>query len=85
MQVGRCDYFISTNQVKSDGQRLTEKDLINLGYMAGRYGISLDGDLDRNIKPEYKNDGVKLNINCCTTDLFEDNLEKAGIRFEIIA
>lgn len=85
MQVGRCDYFIPINQVKSDGQKLTNKDLINIGYMAGRYGISLDGDLNRNIKPEYTKNGVKLNINCCTTDLFEENLKQAGINFEIIA
>ena len=85
MQVQRCDYFIPTNQVKADGKKLSESDLINIGYMAGRYGVSLDRDLNRNIKPEFYNDGIKLNINSCTTDLFEQNLNKAGIDFEILA
>lgn len=85
MKVQRCDYFIPTNQIKSDGQKLTDEDLINIGYMAGRYGISLDGDLNRNIIPEITEDGVKININCCTTDLFEENLKKSGINFDVLA
>lgn len=84
MQVGRCDYFIPTNQTKIDGQKLTEKDLINIGYMAGRFGISLDGDLNRNIKPVFDKEGVKLNINCCTSELFEENLNKTGVKFEVV-
>lgn len=85
MEVGRCSYFIPSNQTKTDGKKLTDEDLINIGYMAGRYGISLDGDLNRNVKPEISDEGVKLNINCCTTELFEENLKNSGIKFDTVA
>jgi hypothetical protein len=85
MQVCRCDYFIPTNQVKNNGEKLSQTDLINIGYMAGRFGISLDGDLNKNYRPKIDEKGVTLNINCCTTELFEKNLADAGIKFNVIA
>ena len=45
MQVERCGYFIPVNQVKSNGEKLSQEDLINIGYMAGRCGINLDGNV----------------------------------------
>ncbi len=85
MQVQRCEYFIPINQIKPDGQKLSQEDLINIGYMSGRFGVSLDGDLSRNIKPEFTENGVKLNINCCTKDLLEENLNNSGIKFVAMA
>ena len=85
MQIQRCEYFIPINQTKSDGQKLSQEDLINIGYMSGRYGISLDGNLDRNIKPEFSENGVKLNINYCTKNMLEENLNDAGIKFIAVA
>ena len=64
MQVGRCTYSIQTNQVKTNGEKLNQDDLINLGYLAGRCGINLDGNPQEINKPVFENDRVKLNINC---------------------
>ena len=83
MQVERCSYFIPINQTKTNGEKLTQEDLINIGYMAGRCGINLDGNPQEPNKPEYNNQGVKVNINCCTTDCFEKNLSESGIKFDI--
>ena len=65
--------------------RLNSADLINVGYMAGRYGVSLDGDLSRNYQPVPVQGGVCVNINSCTKPLFEQNLVNAGIKFNVIA
>ena len=85
MQVERCDYFIPMTQPKNNGENLSQKDLINIGYMAGRCGISLDGDLHKNYAPKFEEKGVVLNINSCTTDVFEQNLKNACIKFNILA
>ena len=53
MEVGRCSYFVPTTQVKTNGEKLTPKDYFNIGYMAGRFGINLDGDLNKNYKPNF--------------------------------
>ena len=85
MQVRRCSYFVPTNQEKNNGEKLSQKDLINIGYMAGRYGVSLDGDLNKNFIPKVNEQGVTLSINCCTSELFEKNLKEAGIKFDVLA
>lgn len=85
MQVGRCSYFVSTNQPKANGEKLSQSDLINIGYMAGRFGVSLDGDLNKNYKPEVNEKGITLNINCCTSELFEKNMKDAGIKFDVVS
>ena len=85
MNVGRCTYFVPTNQIKTNGENLNQTDLINIGYLAGRCGINLENDPKEPNKPDYTKEGVMLNINCCTCDLFEENLKKSGIKFDIIA
>ena len=85
MQVERCSYFLPTNSPKTNGENLSQEDFLNIGYMAGRFGINLDGNLEQNYKPQVSNDGLVLNINCCTADLFEKNLEEAGITFSVLA
>jgi hypothetical protein len=85
MQVGRCSYFVPTNYSKANGEKLSQEDFLNIGYMAGRFGINLDGNPEQNYKPQVSNDGLVLNINCCTADLFEKNLEEAGITFSVLA
>lgn len=85
MQVERCNYLVSTNSPKTNGQKLTPSDLMNVGYMAGRYGISLDGNLTKNQKPKYTDKGTIININSCTKELFEKNLNESGIKFNVIA
>lgn len=83
--IQRCDYLVQTNTVKTNGQKPTSQDLINIGYMAGRYGINLDGNLQQNYKPKHTEKGTIVNINSCTKDLFENNLNSAGIKFDVIA
>ena len=85
MQVSRCDYLVSIDKPKANGQALTKEDLLNVGYMAGRFGVNLDGNLCENCKPKFTEDGALININCCTKDLFEKNLSEAGIKFDVIA
>ena len=83
--IQRCDYLVQTNSTKTNGQKPTSQDLVNVGYMAGRYGINLDGNLQQNNKPKFTDKGTIVNINYCTKDLFENNLTKAGIKFDVIA
>ncbi|MDD3237353.1 MAG: hypothetical protein PHV37_04575 [Candidatus Gastranaerophilales bacterium] len=85
MQVARCDYVVKTNAPKTNGQTLNQNDFINIGYMAGRFGVSLNGDLTQNFVPKNTSNGLKININSCTSDLFEKNLNEAGIKFDKIA
>lgn len=84
MKVERCTYMIQTNQVKSNGENLNQKDLINLGYLAGRCGINLNGNPNEINKPDFTQEGVKLDINCCTCKMFEENLNKSGIKFDVV-
>lgn len=85
MQVERCSYLIHTNSPKRNGQNLNSNDMLNIGYMAGRYGINLDGNLKQDFRPVQTENGLLININSCTTDALEKNLNNAGIRFNAIA
>jgi len=85
MEVQRVNYMIRTNSPKKNGQKPSYEDVLKIGYMAGRYGISLDGNLQANHKPQQTQDGVKINVNSCTTSLLETNLNKMGIKFDRIA
>jgi hypothetical protein len=85
MSVMRCQYIIFTNQPKQNGQPLDQKDLINVGYMAGRFGISLDNNLTENKKPQYTDKGTIIDVNSCTAPLLEENLKSDGIKFNKIA
>lgn len=85
MQVARCQYLIQTKTPKQNGKPLTQEDLIDVGYMAGRFGVNLNGDLTRNIKPRTSDQGTIIDINCCTTDILESTLEEKGIKFNKIA
>lgn len=84
MQVQRCSYLIHTNSEKQNGKKLNQTDLINVGYMAGRYGINLDGNVNQNYKPIQTENGLLINVNSCTTGLLEKNLKDAGIKFQAI-
>ena len=57
--------YLSKNKLQLE--KLSQSDLINIGYMAGRFGVSLDGDLNKNYKPEVNEKGVYkqiFNSNC---------------------
>lgn len=85
MQIERNTYYIPTTQTKRNGEKLSDKDLINIGYMAGRFGINLNNNPKEPNKPYYTNSGVFFDINSCTSDRFEENLEKSGINFNFLA
>lgn len=80
----RNTYIIKTNQPKKDNTNLSAKDYINIGYMAGRFGVNLQNPNEPN-PITYTNKGVLLDINSCTSTLFEENLEKDGIHFDKLA
>ena len=82
MSVQRVNYSIHVNSPKLNGQQPTKQDLINVGYMAGRYGINLDGNPHEANQPKITDNGLLININSCTTDALEDNLKKTGIQFD---
>ena len=84
MSVERCNYIVNINMPKRNGQYLSQKDLINVGYMAGRYGVNLDGNLNGKFRPIQTENGLLVNINCCTKDSFEKNLKDSGINFMAI-
>lgn len=85
MKVARCDYLVLTNTPKTDGENLSKTDLINVGYMAGRYGINLEGNYAEHKIPQVSDAGTKINVNCCTAELLENNLTQAGIKFNKLA
>lgn len=85
MQIERNTYFIPTTQTKKNGEKLSDRDLINIGYMAGRFGINLNNNPYEPNKPYYTGTGVLFDINSCTSGCFEKNLENLGINFNYLA
>ncbi len=85
MKVERIEYFIPTKQKKENGEKLSDRDLMNIGYMAGRFGINLNNNPNELNIPIYSKNGVSFNINSCTCKCFEKNLKNSGITFQVIA
>ena len=82
--IPRYQYLIRSNDLKTNNQPLNNTDYLNIGYMAGRFGINLSNPNEANYMCT-DNRGTFVNINSCTASLFEDNLNKMGIRFNRIA
>ena len=74
-------YQVNTKDGKANGHPLNANDYLELGYMAGRFGVDrLDG-----VKAMKKNDeGVVVNIHPVAKSLFEKKLDKEGIKFDLI-
>ena len=83
--VPRYQYLVKTNEAKTNNQPLTFNDYMNVGYMAGRYGINLSDNPNESNPMQITPQGTVLNINSCTSDLFEKNLNNIGIKFDRLA
>ena len=80
----RVQYLVKTNELKTNNMPLNANDYMNIGYMAGRFGINLQNPNEANPMTSDAN-GTYLNINSCTAPLFEQNLNNQGIKFQVIA
>lgn len=83
--IGRNTYIVKTNGPKSNNSPLTKQDYMQIGYMAGRYGINLSGNPYEQNPMLYTPQGTIININSCTSDLFEQTLSQSGITFNKLA
>ena len=81
----RMSYLVRTNELKTNNQPLNAVDYLNVGYMAGRFGINLSNNPHEQDPMQFLEQGTLVNINSCTSDLFEKNLNNAGIKFNRIA
>ena len=81
----RISYMVKTNNLKANNQPLNSTDYLNVGYMAGRFGINLSNNPQEQNPMQITPDGTIVNINSCTSDLFEKTLNESGILFNKLA
>ena len=81
----RTKYQVNTKAGKEDGQPLNADDYMELGYMAGRFGINLNGKPNEITAMKKNDEGVMIDINSCASSLFEKKLQKEGIKFNKLA
>ncbi len=81
----RNSYIVKTNDLKTNNQPLNSEDYLNIGYMAGRFGINLTNNPNEQNPIKILPQGVLVNVNSCTSDLFEKDLSNSGIKFDRIA
>ena len=81
----RNSYIVRTNDLKSDNQPLNSNDFLNVGYMAGRYGVNLSGNPYEENPMNITPDGTQVNINSCCAGQFEKTLNDTGIKFDRLA
>ncbi|MBQ9244816.1 hypothetical protein IJ182_00945 [bacterium] len=80
----RYQYIVKTEEKKTNNKPLTNNDYLNVGFLAGRFGINLKNPNEPNYV--YKdNNGTYVNINSCCASLFEDTLKESGIKFDRLA
>jgi hypothetical protein len=82
--VSMTTYVVNTS-TKSSREPLSNNDLINVGYLAGRCGVNLNGDPNRANAPKIGGNHLIVDINNCTSEFFEKNLSKAGVTFDKMA
>lgn len=81
----RNSYIVRTNDLKLNNTPLNSADYLNVGYMAGRYGVNLAGNPYEVNPMQMTPEGTIVSINSCTAGLFEQNLNQTGIKFDRIA
>ena len=80
----RYQYVVKTEENKSNNTPLNNTDYLNIGFLASRFGVNLQNPNEPN--SIYKdNSGTYVNINSCCAPLFEDTLNKSGIKFNRLA
>ena len=80
----RYTYEICTKEGKANGQPLKAYDYMELGYMAGRFGINPKVDVYENSAMKKTDEGFMIKINPYAAPLVEKKLEKEGIKFDRI-
>ncbi len=85
MNIDRNSYIIRTNDLKTNNTPLNKEDYMNIGYMAGRFGVNLSGNPMETNPIQQTPQGTIVNINSCTSELFEKNLSQSGIKFDRMA
>ncbi len=83
--VPRTQYQVNTKAGKTDGQPLNADDYLELGFMAGRFGINLNGKPQEITAMKKNKEGVMIDINTCAAPIFEKKLNKEGILFNKLA
>ena len=81
----RNSYIVKTNDLKTNNQPLNSEDYLNIGYMAGRFGINLTNNPNEQNPIKILPQGVLVNVNSCTSDLFEKDLSNSGVKSDRIA
>ena len=81
----RTTYVVKTNELKTNNKPLNKEDFLNVGYMAGRFGINLSSNPNERNRVRYTPNGTFVNINSCTSELFEEVLQEKGIKFDKLA
>ena len=85
MNIDRNSYIIRTNELKTNNTPLNKDDYMQIGYMAGRFGVNLSGNPMEANPIQQTPQGTIVNINSCTSELFEKNLSQSGIKFDRMA
>ena len=85
IDVVRNTYVVKINDYKNNSKPLEREDYLNIGYMAGRCGINLQNNPHESNPMQITSDGVLVNVNSCTSDLFEKTLNDSGLKFDRLA
>ena len=80
----RYQYMVRTSENKLNNTPLTNDDYMNIGYMAGRFGVNPVNPYEQN-NIMKDNNGTYVNINSCCAPLFESSLTQSGIKFNRLA
>lgn len=81
----RSSYLVKTNDLKLNNKPLNSTDYLNVGYMAGRFGVNLSNNPYEQNPIQLIPEGTLVSINSCCNDTFEKNLNGSGIKFNRIA
>ena len=81
----RNSYIVKTNDLKLNNQPLNSSDYLNVGYMAGRFGVNLEGNPHEQNPMNITPQGTAVNINSCCSEQFERTLNDSGIKFDRLA